>query len=318
MSQEGPVWPGLPRGGERRDKRTREREREREREHAPEGGSAARGRTERAKTAPRAPAAAPPQKSAQRPRDPRRDELRVFGFNACLAAFAARPDDLRKAYLSASRMGALRELMAWCVQQRLGYRVVEEEDLARLAGSQHHEGVVLDMRRPPERALEPFLAGLDPRAPACLLWLDGVGNPHNFGALLRSAAHFGVAGVLLPQDSPLALSGAACRVAEGGAEAVPLVRLGEESDAVATLRAAGFTLAATLPTRAQSLFDAALPARTVFVMGAEREGMSSALLDRCGLRLTIPGSGRVESLNIASAVAALLATWALRCGEDSR
>ena len=80
MSQEGPVWPGLPRGGERRDKRTREREREREREHAPEGGSAARGRTERAKTAPRAPAAAPPQESAQRPRDPRRDELRVFGL----------------------------------------------------------------------------------------------------------------------------------------------------------------------------------------------------------------------------------------------
>ncbi|MCO5095823.1 MAG: rRNA methyltransferase, partial [Xanthomonadaceae bacterium] len=103
-----------------------------------------------------------------------------------------------------------------------------------------------------------------------------------------------------------------------GAEAVPLVRLGAAAAAIAALRAAGFSLAATLPERAQSLFEAALPARTVFVMGAEREGMRPALVERCDLRLTIPGSGRVESLNIASAAAVLLATWALRRRESPR
>ncbi len=308
MSGDGPVWPTLPRQGERRDKRTRERERERA------GAEPARPRAARP-TAP--PSGAVREDEAVRARAPRRDELRVFGLNACLAAFAARPGDLRKAYLAASRMGALRELMAFCVSQRLGYRVVEDDDLARLAGSQHHEGVVLDMRRPPERALEPFLSRLEPASPACLLWLDGVGNPHNFGALLRSAAHFGVAGVLLPDDSTLALSGAACRVAEGGAEAVPLVRLGGTADAIRTLRAAGFSVAATLPERAQPLFEATLPARTVFVMGAEREGMRPELVECCDLRLTIPGSGRVESLNIASAAAVLLATWALRRSEGA-
>lgn len=313
MSQDGPVWPTLPRQGERRDKRTRERDRER----AGAGAEPPRARGERP---PASPSRDVREDEAARVRDPRRDELRVFGFNACLAAFASRPQDLRKAYLSAARMAALRELMAFCVTQRLGYRVVEDDDLARLAGSQHHEGVVLDMRRPAERALETLLARLEPGAPACLLWLDGVGNPHNFGALLRSAAHFAVAGVLLPHDAPLALSGAACRVAEGGAEAVPLVRLGESEAAIGALHAAGFSLAATLPERerAQSLFEATLPARTVFVMGAEREGMRSDLVERCDLRLTIPGSGRVESLNIASAVAALLATWALRRGEGAR
>lgn len=317
MSRDGPVWPTLPRQGERRDKRTRERDRERDRAGAGAGAEPPRARSERP---PAPPSAAPGDGDAARVRAPRRDELRVFGLNACLAAFAARPQDLRKAYLAASRMGALRELMAYCVAQRLGYRVVEDDDLARLAGSQHHEGVVLDMRRPAELALEALLARLDPGAPACLLWLDGVGNPHNFGALLRSAAHFGVAGVLLPHDSPLALSGAACRVAEGGAEAVPLVRLGAGAAAVGVLQAAGFSLAATLPQpeRTQSLFDATLPARTVFVLGAEREGMRAELIERCDLRLTIPGSGRVESLNIASAVAALLTTWTLRRSGESR
>ena len=298
MSQDGPFWPTLPRQGQRRDKRTRERER------AQAGPDAPRARTER----PAPPAVR--DEETPRPRDPRRDELRVFGFNACLAAFAARPHDLRKAYLSASRMGALRELMAYCVAQRLGYRVVEDEDLARLTGTSHHEGVCLDMRRPQELTLDAVLAQLPESQPACMLWLDGVGNPHNFGAVLRSAAHFGIAAVLLPGDSELALSGAACRVAEGGAEAVPLVRLGDDAEAIGTLQAAGFRLAATVPRDGQSLFGARLPERTVFVLGAEREGMQHELIQRCDLRLTIPGTGQVESLNIASAVAVLLGAFA--------
>ena len=300
MSQDGPLWPTLPRQGQRRDKRTRERER------AQASADAPRTRSERPPPPP------PRDEETPRPRDPRRDELRVFGLNACLAAFAARPHDLRKAYLSATRMGALRELMAFCVKQRLGYRVVEDEDLARLTGSSHHEGVCLDMRRPAELSLDALLARLPAPQPVCLLWLDGVGNPHNFGALLRSAAHFGVAAVLLPADSDLALSGAACRVAEGGAEAVPLVRLADQNETIAALHTAGFHLAATVPRDGQSLFGATLPQRTVFVLGAEREGMRHGLIERCDLRLTIPGTGQVESLNIASAVAVLLGAFASR------
>lgn len=305
MSQDGPLWPTLPRQGQRRDKRTRERER------AQAGAGAPQARSERP------PAPPVRDEDAPRPRDPRRDELRVFGLNACLAAFAARPHDLRKAYLSATRMGALRELMAFCVKQRLGYRVVEDDDLARLTGSSHHEGVCLDMRRPPELSLEALVAQLPASGPACLLWLDGVGNPHNFGALLRSAAHFGVAAVLLLQDSDLALSGAACRVAEGGAEAVPLVRLGGQDEAIAALHAAGFRLAATVPRDGEALFGARLPERTAFVLGAERDGMRHGLIERSDLRLTIPGTGRVESLNIASAVAVLLGAFAAGGGARS-
>ena len=262
------------------------------------------------------PSGFPPRRSdSPRPAaSPRHDadEVRLHGFNACLAAFAARPDDLRKVWLSEARIGALKPVLAWCVKHRIGYRVVEEEaELAKLTGTERHEGVCFQMRRRDDPDLPALLKNIGD-GPACLLWLDGVGNPHNFGALLRSAAHFGVGGILLPSDSTLTLSGATCRVAEGGAEAVPVVRLGESANAIAALQAANFTLAATVPRDADSLFDAKLPARTVFVLGAEREGMQAGLIERCGLRLTIPGSGKVESLNIASAVAVLLATWALR------
>jgi TrmH RNA methyltransferase len=144
------------------------------------------------------------------------------------------------------------------------------------------------------------------------LWLDGVGNPHNLGAILRSAAHFGVGAVLLPKHSTLALSGAAARVAEGGADAVPFVRLGREDNSIAQLHGAGFKLAATVVRGGSDLFKAAMPQRVVYVLGAEAEGMSPDLAKACDLRLSIPGSGAVESLNVASATAVLLSQWASR------
>jgi RNA methyltransferase, TrmH family len=238
------------------------------------------------------------------PRDP--DEVRLYGMNACRAAFAARPDDLRKVYLSEARIGTLRDVLAWCVRQRLGYRVVETDDLDRLAASSHHEGVVFEMRRRTQPTLTRLLEQLAAGAQT-LVWLDGVGNPHNFGALLRSAAHFGAAGVLLPPGSPLTLSGAACRVAEGGAEAVPVVRLDAVDAALTELKAAGFVPAATLPQGGQSIYGGDLPERLVLVFGAEGGGMQRALIDACPLQLSIPGTGRVESLNIANAAAVMLA-----------
>ena len=236
-------------------------------------------------------------------------ELRIYGLNAVQAVFARRPQAIRKLYLLEARIPQLQSLLQWCVAHRVGYRVVEEDDLRKLAASSHHEGVVAEVLREEPGALGPWLRDL-PAGPQCALWLDGVGNPHNLGAILRSAAHFGVGALLLPRDSTLALSGAAARVAEGGAEAVPLVRLGNAVNAIAQLRGAGFALAATVVRGGDDLFATALPERLVYVLGAEGEGMDAALAEACDLRLSIPGTGAVESLNVAAATAVLLAAWA--------
>ena len=236
------------------------------------------------------------------------DEQRLYGLNAVRAAFARRPRALRKLYLAEARIPQLQPLLKWCVANRIGYRVVAGEDLRKLAASSHHEGVVADMLREEPQPLTSWLRDLGD-GPQCALWLDGVGNPHNLGAILRSAAHFGIAAILLPKHSTLALSGAAARVAEGGAEAVPFVRLGRDDNAIAQLHGAGFKLAATVVQGGDDLFAAGLPPRLVYVMGAEGEGMNPALAAACDLRLSIPGTGAVESLNVAAATAVLLAEW---------
>ena len=248
---------------------------------------------------------------AQRAHERRDAELRLYGLNAVRAAFAKRPQAIRKLYLLEARIPQLQPLLKWCVAHRVGYRVVEEGDLQKLAASAHHEGVVADVLREEPQPLSSWLRDL-PAGRQCALWLDGVGNPHNLGAILRSAAHFGINAILLPKHSTLALSGAAARVAEGGAEAVPMVRLGREDNGIAQLRSAGFMLAATVVRGGSDLFKVTLPPRSVYVMGAEGEGMSPALVAACDLTLSIPGSGAVESLNVSAATAVLLAQWASR------
>src|SRR4051812_31101671 len=135
-------------------------------------------------------------------------ETRLYGLNACLAAFAKRPEALRKVYLTEARLPDLKPVLAWCVKHRLGYRIVATEDLDKLTASRHHEGVCFEMLRATPLEFGELLAS-QPKAPAAslLLWLDGVGNPHNLGALLRSAAHFGADGVIVPDASDLDISG---------------------------------------------------------------------------------------------------------------
>jgi RNA methyltransferase, TrmH family len=264
------------------------------------------GRPRPGASRPPAPARAPDDAA---PRAAER-ELRLYGLNACLAAFANRPDALRKVYLTEARIPALKAVLAWCVKQRIGYRVVAEADLDKLAASRHHEGVCFDLRRTVPLQLEAFLAGL-PAAPSSslLLWLDGVGNPHNLGALLRSAAHFGVQAVIVPRAAGLDVSGAAARVAEGAAEVVPLVQAEDASIALALLRAQGYALAATVPRDGASLYACALPGRLVLAFGAEGEGIGADLAAAADLRLSIPGSGAIDSLNVAASVAVLLGEY---------
>lgn len=239
---------------------------------------------------------------------PRADaELRVFGLNACLAVFAHRPQAIRKVHLLESRLPALKGVLAWCAKARVGYNLVGPDDLERLAKSTHHEGVVFDVRRAPPPALREWLARLDRARPALALWLDGVGNPHNFGAVLRIAAHFGADGVLLAPGSTLALSGAACRVAEGGAEVVPLVAVEDAAGALAALARAGFEAAATVVRGGDDLYARPLPRRCLLVFGAEGGVIGPALLAAVPRHLRIPGSGAVESLNIATAVSVVVA-----------
>lgn len=247
-------------------------------------------------------------KRAERRRAPAPpDEERLYGLHACRAVFARRRDDIRRVYVDEARIDDVRDLLKWCASAGVAYKVVGPADLEKVTKSTHHEGIALLARRPRPATLEDLVSALERDvAPARVLLLENVRDPHNVGAIVRTAAHFGARAVLLAGDTARR-SPALLRTAEGGAESVALVEVARPLPALRRLKKAGLEAAATSSHVERSLFQGALPERLVLLLGAEREGLSRPLLDEADLQIAIPGTGAVESLNVASACAVVLA-----------
>jgi TrmH RNA methyltransferase len=135
--------------------------------------------------------------------------------------------------------------------------------------------------------------------------LVDVENPHNVGAIVRSAAHFGARAVVVEGDRD-PLSPSALRTAQGGAEAVEVLAAARIDGALDTCRRAGFRVLATSGREGRSLYQSPLPPRAVLLLGSEREGLPGRLLSRADDVLSIPGTGAVESLNVSVAAAVVL------------
>ncbi|HMK80706.1 MAG TPA: RNA methyltransferase, partial [Xanthobacteraceae bacterium] len=159
----------------------------------------------------------------------------------------------------------------------------------------------------PIRRFDPDAARLWSREPQPLLILDGVGNPHNLGAIARTAAFFGLRRLVLSdhpaQASP---SDASHRVAEGGLEYLALYRVDGIAAALKQLKAY-YRVVAAAPGKHRDL--SALPRGEkpfALVLGNEEEGLPRATLAACEEIVAIPGAGRIQSLNVAASAAILL------------
>ena len=223
---------------------------------------------------------------------------KVYGLRAALAAFATRPDEVTRIAHGAKVRGEVSDMLREAARLRIAYEERSEEDLERIAGSPHHEGICIGTLARP--VLDgPGLEAAIAREGAALV-LDGVTNPHNLGAIVRSMAWFGVRTLVLPESQGPALTPAAVRVAEGGAEAVQVGRV-RVPELLRRLPKHGISVVAADARRYP------FRERTVIVLGAERTGVSPASLEHTDVVLSIGGARRVESLNVSVAAGILLA-----------
>jgi RNA methyltransferase, TrmH family len=233
-------------------------------------------------------------------------EMKVYGRNAVRALFEQRPRDIIRVYLTQEDLRSWKDLTKFCVDHKLAYHVVEREELDTIARATHHEGVVILVKQKPKPQLEELLKA---KGRALILALEEVENPHNLGAIMRSAAHFGVQAILYQAKVPVAQTSAAFRTAEGGAEAMATLQVEDWKPVLELARARGFHTFATSGHQGQSLFATSFPEKTILFLGAEGEGLSKALGQRLDAYLSIPGSGAVESLNVSNATVAILTEW---------
>jgi TrmH RNA methyltransferase len=227
--------------------------------------------------------------------------------------FAHRREDIVRVYVDEPRVKEFSPLLKWCAEQRRAYHIVEDENLERLAETVHHQGIVILAKRGRElnddRLLESVRTG---RINGALLYLDGVQNPHNLGSILRTSAHFGVGAVLGRRDQLPGVTASAARVAEGGAETVPLARLADSPRVLNELKSLGYRLFATASGGGGNLYKAGLTQKSVIILGNEVHGVSPEITALADESLQIPGTGAVESLNVGVACAVLISEVARR------
>jgi len=229
-----------------------------------------------------------------------RDELKIHGQHACRALFERRPGHIVRVYLTAELVKPFGDLLHACAEKRLPYKVVAPEELEKLTESKHHEGICV-VAVP--RASRPLPELLRAPGPAVVVALAEVGNPHNLGAILRIAAHFGARGAIIAGKG---VSPAAYRTSQGGAEAVETIGTPDLGAALDVCRRAGFTVCASSSHEGRELYAGPLPSRAVLLLGSEGEGVPRELLRQADVTLQIPGTGAVESLNVAAAASVIL------------
>ncbi|WP_297207700.1 tRNA/rRNA methyltransferase [uncultured Pluralibacter sp.] len=236
----------------------------------------------------------------------RAEETRVYGENACQALFMSRPDCIVRAWFIQSVTPRFKEALRWMAANRKAYHVVDDAELTKASGTEHHGGVCFLIKKRNGTSVQQWVR--EAAEEDCVLALEDVGNPHNLGAIMRSCAHFGVKGVIV-QDAAVMESGAAIRTAEGGAEHVQPITGDSVIDALEQFRRAGYAIVTTSSHKGTPLYKAELPKKMVLVLGQERDGLSDAALDSADLSVAIEGTGNVESLNVSVATGVLLAEW---------
>ncbi len=239
------------------------------------------------------------------------DETRIFGVNACRAVFQNRPDAIVRMYVAQNRIPQFTEIMKYCAASRRAYHVIPEEELVNASGSEHHEGICMLIKRRAVMQAEEFLAQLPDDKECSILILENIGNPHNLGAILRSAAHFGVDAVFVNAGASVH-SGATARVAEGGVEHVMLVEYNDIAQLLENLRHNFISIVTTSSHQSENLYSVDLPKRSAIFFGEEHRGLTRFVLEQSDVRVGIPGTGKIESLNVSVAAAVILSEVARR------
>lgn len=233
-------------------------------------------------------------------------EMKVYGRHACLKLFEKRPEDIIRVYVTNDGIFEFRDLIRHCVDNKLAYHVVDKEELDALTRATHHENIMMVVKTKKLPTANEMFSGT---GRSLILALEEVENPHNLGAIMRSAAHFGITGILYEAKVPVALTASAYRTSEGGAESVPALHLTDWIEILNLAKLKGYKSFATSSHEGESLYSMSFPEKTILFLGAEGSGLSDKILKRMNGLIQIPGTGAVESLNVSNATASILSEW---------
>jgi 23S rRNA (guanosine2251-2'-O)-methyltransferase len=236
----------------------------------------------------------------------------VTGLRAVEQLLAGDAADVRRIcveYRSANPR--VKALIAQARQQGIEVQEANRARLKQMSGEVRHQGIVAEVRRNTQldeaglrTLVESRLAGGG--RPLLLLLLDGIQDPHNLGACLRTADAAGVDAVVVPRHGAAGLGPTVSKVAAGAAESLPFATVGNVGRVLEWLADYGVTRIGTSDRARTSLYEAALDGHLALVMGREETGLGKGVAARCDRLVSLPMAGRVSSLNVSVAAGVCL------------
>ena len=232
----------------------------------------------------------------------------IYGIHAVLSAVRGHPGRVLELWVDQRRRDArILELVESARRQGLRIQHVEARTLVRKVGDVGHQGVVARCRAAPavnEGDLPNILDAA--QGPALILVLDGVTDPHNLGACLRSAEAAGAHLIIVPRDRAAPLTPAVRKIACGAAERVPFIMVKNLARTLRLLQARGIWLYGTDDGADTRLYDADLTGSVALIMGAEGRGLRRLTRETCDHLVSLPMAGQAESLNVSVATGVCL------------
>jgi len=233
---------------------------------------------------------------------------KIIGLHAVESALRNDSGRVERIYFKKSRQDKrLGKIIGLADRQNTPTEQVDEKTLNKKAGSSNHQGVMALYRMASALSENDLFSQLDAlEKPPFLLVLDGVTDPHNLGACLRTADAAGVNAIIAPKDKAVGLTPSARKVASGAADSVPFIQVTNLSRTLDKLKAEGVWLVGTSDVAETTLYEQELTGPIAFVMGAEGKGLRRLTEERCDYLVSLPMLGKVESLNISVATGVCL------------
>ncbi len=231
----------------------------------------------------------------------------VFGIHSVQSKLQRNPEWVQKVWFQEGREDQrLKQVKDLADEQGIECQIMPRRELDNKV-SGRHQGVVAACTPSPAKD-EHFLTQLleELNEPAFLLILDGVTDPHNLGACLRTADAAGVHAVIAPKDKSASLSSTVSKVASGAAETIPFVQVTNLARCLKSLQQAGVWITGTAGEATQHIHQADLKGNVALVMGAEGDGMRRLTREGCDQLVKIPMAGEVSSLNVSVAAGVCL------------
>ena len=226
----------------------------------------------------------------------------IYGIHAVQHALQHSPERSLEIWLQTdSKGGKLNEIQDLADSLGVAWQLVPRKSLDKMSDNQRHQGVVLRQRAAKLQDESDLIAIVNNTSNALILILDGVQDPHNLGACLRTADAAGVDAVVIPASRGVGMTPAVRKVASGAADSVPLIEARNLARTLKQLKDAGVWLIGTSDQSKQTIYDQDLTGSVALIMGSEDKGIRHLTSEHCDHLVQIPMAGVVESLNVSVA-----------------